>query len=180
MSFISVWFTVDWRKVKGQSNGSLQKHEQLFMHLCNETNQYTTRARYAGWIRGVKASKNLIWNFQEGNLGTQNQIILRNFQYWPKSLVSSRNTRMPNHLPIPSNVEVRFDIVEIAVVAIELSKEGKSSRRRALEIAPHLTATNSIRDALLANLWGVIKKFSRSIPLDSRVALALLAGRLIL
>ena len=56
---------------------------------------------------------------------------------------------MSNHVPIPLNVEVRFDIVEIAVVAIEPSKEEKGSRRRTMGIAPHLTAANSIRDAFL-------------------------------
>ena len=64
---------------------------------------------------------------------------------------------MSNHVSIPLNVKARFGIVEIAVVAIELSKEEKSSRRRTMGIAPHLNAINSIRDAFLANLKGVIK-----------------------
>ena len=71
---------------------------------------------------------------------------------------------MPIHVPIPLNVEVRFDIVEIAVVAIERSKEEEISRRRTMGIGPHLTATNSIRDAVLGNLEGIINKFSRKVP----------------
>ena len=71
---------------------------------------------------------------------------------------------MPIHVPIPLNVEVRFDIVKIAVVTMELSKEEEISRRRTMGRVPQLTATNSIRDAFLANLKGVIKKFSRRVP----------------
>ena len=40
----------------------------------------------------------------------------------------------------------RFDIGEVVVLAIELSKEDETSRRRTVETMPHPTATNGNLD----------------------------------
>ena len=54
-------------------------------------------------------------NFSGGQSGYSKSDCHKNFQYWP----------MSNHVSIPLNVGARFGIVEIAVVAIDLSKEEK-------------------------------------------------------
>ena len=47
---------------------------------------------------------------------------------------------------VGQSFEVTFDIGEVAVVAIELSKEEECSRRRTMGMTPHPTATNNIID----------------------------------
>ena len=66
---------------------------------------------------------------------------------------------------VGQSFEVRFDIGEVAVVAIELSKEEECSRRRTMGRTPHPTATNNITD-LCANC-DRRTKLSRDIQYDT-------------
>ena len=65
---------------------------------------------------------------------------------------------------VAQSFDVRFDISEVVVLAIELSKEGETSRRRTMEMMPHPIATNRNKDQA-RQVEGVVVHWSNPLTL---------------